>query len=276
MFEGVLYMKEILKRQIKQLPPLPESIAQIESVYHNPESTFRDMTKILERDPMLTASLLKAANSPLYGFSREINNVGQAVSLFGMGTVRGFALATIVKESFTLDLSPYGITPDIFAQLSEMQNALVAAWYKKTKPALVNSLSPAAFLVELGKVLISRCVEEEKCAKEFSEKLKAEGVDKAEEEYCGTKTAAVSATIFDHWKFEPELITIIENSDDPSKAPDEAKLLSASLKAVRLAININATITPESIEAALAIVDEFELDRPSFEAALSTLAPAEE
>jgi len=276
MFEGVLYMKEILKRQIKQLPPLPESIAQIESVYHNPESTFRDMTKILERDPMLTASLLKAANSPLYGFSREINNVGQAVSLFGMGTVRGFALATIVKESFTLDLSPYGITPDIFAQLSEMQNALVAAWYKKTKPALVNSLSPAAFLVELGKVLISRCVEEEKCAKEFNEKLKAEGVDKAEEEYCGTKTASVSATIFDHWKFEPELITIIENSDDPSKAPEEAKLLSASLKAVRLAININATITPESTEAALAVIDEFELDRPSFEAALSTLAPAEE
>jgi len=269
-------MKEILQRQIKQLPPLPESVSQIETVYHNPESTFQDMTKILERDPMLTASLLKAANSPLYGFSREINNVGQAVSLFGMGTVRGFALATIVKESFKLDLSPYGITPDIFAEVSEMQNALVTAWYKRTKPAMINTLSPAAFLVELGKVLISRCVEEEKKIKEFQEILKESGIDKAEEEFCGTRTAAVSATIFDHWKFEPELITIIENSDDPSKAPEEARALSASLKAVRTAIDINAKITSESKEAALAVVDEFDLDKSSFEAALQKLSPADE
>ncbi|MEO1954390.1 MAG: HDOD domain-containing protein, partial [Campylobacterales bacterium] len=83
--------EEILKK-IKQLPPLPESAMQIEAVYQDPDGSFSDMVKILEKDPLLTADILKAANSPLYGFSREINAINQAVGLFGMGTVRGFAL----------------------------------------------------------------------------------------------------------------------------------------------------------------------------------------
>ena len=56
--------EEILKK-IKQLPPLPESAMQIEEVYQNPDSSFNDMVKILEKDPLLTAGILKAANSPL-------------------------------------------------------------------------------------------------------------------------------------------------------------------------------------------------------------------
>ena len=59
--------EEILKK-IKQLPPLPESAMQIEAVYQDPNSSFNDMVKILEKDPLLTADILKAANSPLYGF----------------------------------------------------------------------------------------------------------------------------------------------------------------------------------------------------------------
>ena len=94
---------------------------QIEAVYQNTNSGFNDMVKILEKDPLLTADILKAANSPLYGFSREINAISQAVGLFGMGTVRGFALASIVKKSFELNLSPYGITNEMFSNLSKKE-----------------------------------------------------------------------------------------------------------------------------------------------------------
>ena len=72
-------MTEDILKKIKQLPPLPESAMQIEAVYQNPDSSFNDMVKILEKDPLLTADILKAANSPLYGFSREINAISQAV-----------------------------------------------------------------------------------------------------------------------------------------------------------------------------------------------------
>ena len=130
-------MNDKLLQQIRQLPPLPESAMQIEAVYQNPNSTFNDMVKILEKDPLLTADILKAANSPLYGFSREINAISQAVGLFGMGTVRGFALASIVKKSFALDFSSYGITNAQFAELSKKQHALVTSWYIRKDPKIL-------------------------------------------------------------------------------------------------------------------------------------------
>ena len=160
-------MNDKILQQIKQLPPLPESAMQIEAVYQNPNSTFNDMVKILEKDPLLTADILKAANSPLYGFSREINAISQAVGLFGMGTVRGFALASIVKKSFTLNLSPYKISNEQFAELSKKQHALVTSWYLRKDPKLLSILSPAAFLIHIGKVLIAQYIIDEKLEDAF-------------------------------------------------------------------------------------------------------------
>jgi len=264
-------MQEVLLQKIKQLPPLPESALQIEAVYQNPNSSFEDMVKILERDPLLTADILKAANSPLYGFTREITSIAQAVGLFGMGTVRGFALASIVKKSFPLNLAPYGISNDQFSALSKRQHALVTNWYLRKDPKLLGVLSPAAFLVEIGKALIAQYLTTEKKEAAFREKIAELGnVDAAEKELCGTDTAEVSATIFNHWQFEPALIDAIRycSADD---AQTDVPVTARILKIVRVAVNIDGTITPESIEKAKALVGTFGLDLESFENALAKL-----
>ncbi len=127
-------MNALILKQIQQLPPLPESAIMIENIYQNPNSTFKEMANVIQKDPLLTADILKAANSPLYGFSREISSVSKAVGLFGMGTIRGFALASIVKQSFKLDLSAYNITNEEFSNFSNMLSALAVLWYVKKDP----------------------------------------------------------------------------------------------------------------------------------------------
>ena len=260
---------EILKK-IKQLPPLPESAMQIEAVYQDPDSTFNDMVKILEKDPLLTADILKAANSPLYGFSREINAISQAVGLFGMGTVRGFALASIVKKTFSLDLSPYGISNDMFSALSEKQHALVTAWCIRKENKLMGVLSPAAFLVEIGKVLIAQQVIADEKQEVFRDALKElQNVEEAERQVVGVDTPEVSATIFKQWKFEEKLIDVIGHCENPAAAENEETKRAASiLHVVRIAVPINGVVTPESIAAAKQLVEKYDLDMESFEHAL--------
>ena len=261
--------EEILKK-IKQLPPLPESAMQIEAVYQDPDSTFNDMVKILEKDPLLTADILKAANSPLYGFSREINAISQAVGLFGMGTVRGFALASIVKKSFTLDLSPYGISNEMFSALSEKQHALVSSWCLRKENKLMGVLSPAAFLVEIGKVLIAQQVIADGKQEEFQAVLKELGnVEEAERQVVGVDTPEVSATIFKQWKFEEKLIDVIGHCEDPAQADNEETQRAASiLHVVRVAVPINGVVTDESIKAAKELVEKYNLDMESFDNAI--------
>jgi HD-like signal output (HDOD) protein len=260
--------EEILKK-IKQLPPLPESAMQIEAVYQDPDSSFNDMVKILEKDPLLTADILKAANSPLYGFSREINAISQAVGLFGMGTVRGFALASIVKKSFALDLSPYGITNDMFSALSKKQHGLMTSWCIRKENRLLGVLSPAAFLVEIGKVLISQQIMADGKQEEFRDALKELGdVEAAERQIVGVDTPEVSATIFSQWKFEEGLVDVIRNCQNPTKAEEQDQRAASILNVVRVAVPINGVITDASITAAKELINQYSLDMESFEKAL--------
>ncbi len=262
--------EEVLKK-IKQLPPLPESAMQIEAVYQDPNSNFQDMVKIIEKDPLLTADILKAANSPLYGFSREINSVSQVVGLFGMGTVRGFALASIVKKSFSLDLSPYGLNDAAFAELSKKQHALITAWCLRKENHLMGVLSPAAFLVEIGKVIISQVIKAHGDEEKFKNALKElnNDADEAEAEILGITTAEVSAKIFEHWRFEENLIDVIANSKTPQNASnDNNKRSAAILDVVRTTIALNGTISDEGVEASKAIIEEYGLNLESYENAL--------
>ena len=260
--------EEILKK-IKQLPPLPESAMQIEAVYQNPDSSFNDMVKILEKDPLLTADILKAANSPLYGFSREINAISQAVGLFGMGTVRGFALASIVKKSFSLDLSPYGINNDMFSALSKLQHGLMTSWCLRKENKLLGVLSPAAFLVEIGKVLIAQQIMADGKQEEFRNALSELGdVEAAERQVTGVDTPEVSSTIFSQWKFEEGLVDVIRNCQTPEEAEEEDKRAAAILNVVRVAVPINGVITDASVEAAKALIEKYDLDMESFETAI--------
>lgn len=265
-------MNEDILKKIKQLPPLPESAIQIEAVYQNPESTFSDMVKILEKDPLLTADILKAANSPLYGFSREINAISQAVGLFGMGTVRGFALASIVKKSFSLDLSPYGIDSEMFSQLSKKQHALTTSWCLKKETKLLGILSPAAFLAEIGKVLIAQQIIAEKSQEQFMNAMTSlQNVEAAEREVVGVDTPEVSATIFEHWRFESGLVETIRNCQNPDNAKDEIKKAAQILHVVRTAVPINGVITDKSIADAKELIARYGLDMESFEKALQNI-----
>jgi len=262
-------MTEAILKKIKQLPPLPESALKIEAIYQDPDSSFNDMVKVLETDPLLTADILKAANSPLYGFSREINAISQAVGLFGMGTIRGFALASIVKKSFALNLEPYGITNEIFSNLSKKQHSLMTAWCLRKENALLGVLSPAAFLVEIGKVLIAQQVISDNNQEIFKDALSSYAtVEEAERAVVGSDTPEVSATIFAQWKFEDGLVNVIKNSNNPDNAKEKDKRAAAILHVVRVAVPLNSKITPESVAKAKELIAKYDLDLESFENAL--------
>jgi len=267
-------MNTILKEKIRQLPALPESAIKLEAIYHDPQSNFDDMVKVLEVDPLLTADILKAANSPLYGFTREINSVSQAVGLFGMGTIRGFALAMIVKKSFDLNLSPYGITNAQFSDLSQAQNALAVNWYLRKNAKLLDLLSPASFLIEIGKVMISQSILEEGKEEDFKAKIQeCESIRDVEKEFCETTTAEVSGEIFDHWKFDEDLVNLIRLGGSPEACENDALQEAAKvLHVIRIATGLDGVITDKNLTKAKELLERYGLDLESFETAVEKMS----
>ncbi|MBU1990077.1 HDOD domain-containing protein [bacterium] len=268
-------MTKTLIKNIDAIPPLPESVQDIEKIYADPDSTFEDMQKAIEKDPILTADILRIANSPMYGISRTINNVKQAVSLLGKDAVRSFVLSSAANASFKIDLSPYNMTKEQFATACERQLALTINWLIRTQPKRLSVLAPAAFLVDIGRVIISKTLIEDNKASVIKESIdEGKDIAFAEKSACGAQTTDVTATLFNNWNLDPNIIHVIRYSDDPDGTYDDEKVMAAILKAVRETVLPNGEITEESIAEAKDTIEEYELDLQGYEKAVEKILEA--
>lgn len=267
-------MNESLFTRIKSLPPLPESVVKIQAICNDPNAGVADLAKVVEQDPMLTANLLKAANSPLYGFSREIKTLMQAVSLFGMATVRGFALASAVKSTLSIDMSPYKLSAERFADLSQQQNALMVRWYGQVSRPMLDILSPAAFLIGVGRLIMAQEIIKEGKTDAFVKLAAEKGLDAAEEELLEITYQEISAAVFKHWRFESAMVEAIRCSRNLTDAEEAVRPFALALKIVQTAIALPSGITEESLKTASTLAKESGLDADKFEKAAREFLPA--
>ena len=79
----------------------PEVILQFDDMLNDGVSSISDFAQLISQDPGLTATLLKFANSPLYGFSGKVSTVDEAVFLIGMWVIRDLVLAVSIRTTFS-------------------------------------------------------------------------------------------------------------------------------------------------------------------------------
>ena len=103
-------MNALINAEIDTLPPLPQTITELQRVCLYEDTTIKQVADIIEKDPFLTADLIKYANSPIYGYMHKVDSVFQAVSMFGISSTKGLAIASAVKSTFTINLSQYKLT----------------------------------------------------------------------------------------------------------------------------------------------------------------------
>ncbi len=241
-------MKESLVESIKSLPPLSKTINEINRIYSDEEAGVSEMAKAIEQDPMVVANLLKAANSPLYGFAKEIKNITQAVSLFGLSTTRSIAIGSALRKLLNVDMEPYGITSDKFAEISSLQATLAYKWFNKLSKEKADKIHLMAFLQETGKILIaSDIIKEDETIPFQSEIETTNSIAQVEKSFLDTTTSIVSAMIFKHWKFDDEFVNIIKYADYPTQAPEEFAEYSQALHIIKTVIPVNKPLKEQSI-----------------------------
>jgi len=259
-------LKSSIIDSIKSLPPLSATILEINRIYADPDSTISDMAKAIEHDPMIIANLLKAANSPLYGFARQIKNAAQAVSLFGMGMTRSIAIGNSIRKLLNVDMKPYGVSSEKFAKISTLQATLALNWYKKIDKKKAEKLYLAAFLQETGKIIIaSDVIQEDEDISFASEVEMSNNLAAVEKAYTNMTCGEVTAIVFEHWGFDKEFIEMIKYSDSPSSAPDDVKEYSTVLNIVKTAIPINKPLSEMGINFALKKADDAGYDHEILE-----------
>ncbi len=258
-------MTEDLIDRIKSIPPLPKTFFEIEKIYKSPDGTIAQLSKVVEQDPMLVANLLKIVNSPLYGLRSEVKSVSQAVSMLGMKEVYSLSAAASIKKLLKVDMEPYGIEPEKFALLSNIQGSLVKNWLKKTQPEKADTLFMPALLQETGKIIIADEVVRNDEVFQFKSEIQSTiNIAQVERMYVDTTSAIVTAKIFEHWGFEDFIVNIIRYADSYEDAPQEYKEYSKYLKVIKTAVAINSPLSDRSIALATHILENESMDTDMF------------
>jgi HD-like signal output (HDOD) protein len=87
---------ELIIRKLKNLPTLPLVVDKLTQVVNNPKSCSKDLSDIIDKDPSLSARVLKIVNSSFYGFSQKIPTVSRAVVILGYSCVKNLALSSTI------------------------------------------------------------------------------------------------------------------------------------------------------------------------------------
>ncbi|NTW70486.1 MAG: HDOD domain-containing protein, partial [Chlorobiaceae bacterium] len=139
----------------KTLPTLPGVIQKLNTLSDNEKSSVQEMSRIVSSDQVLSARILRLANSPSYGFYR-VSTISNAMILLGVNVVKSLALSSSIfaimeKESVSLWEHSLGVG---------VASNLIA---RKLGLPECEEIATAGLLHDIGKVIISlKCREAEK------------------------------------------------------------------------------------------------------------------
>jgi len=256
-------MDDSILKKIKALPPLDDTILKIQRICVDKNSSLADLVKVVESDPMLTANILKSSNSPLYGFSREIKSIAHAVSLFGMATVRGFALSSAIKQNIKINLAPYNISETAFLDVSTVQSSFMFKWYSKVNKSMLEILQPASFMMEVGRIVIANELIDQKKDAAFKEALASIKtpiqLSELEKSLVGFTNEEITAKIFEQWNLESELVESIHYSNDVDNASEHMRPYARALSVVKNTIHLFGQFDDVSVARALTLLDTYGL-----------------
>ena len=266
----VLITNKKINTFIQTLQPLPSSIFQIQQICDDEEMSVKDLIKVVKVDPVISASILNAAASPIYGL-KSVSTIDNAVSIFGKRTVKAIVLSEMSTHMGEIELSAYAINEDTFSEVAAKRLSLMIKWYSKISISDLSILSSSAILGSLGQLLIAKEIKSQGMIERFLEYKNEYGSQSAEEQFIHTTTPFVTSDILQFWNLPRDIIESIRYSDDPEDAPIEVRSLAIANHIVYRLVSLDAKIEEVINDDILLILENEGLDPAHLERALESI-----
>jgi HD-like signal output (HDOD) protein len=200
-------------RSVK-LPVMPEVAHTLIRTLSDENADMATVRRIIDKDPALTATLLRMANSAMFGLSRTVTSLDNALNVVGMSQVRARALGICMANAVRL--------PDSMSRMDFWRYCMVCAGYAKVLAGWTHADEQQAWLtammLRLGEALIGQvrphdlvAIGLQPCApgERWLRERQTLGFDE------GQITAAMAA----RWDFPGEVIRALEQSCQPLANP---------------------------------------------------------
>jgi HD-like signal output (HDOD) protein len=214
----LLATDEVLTEAAASLAPLPASATRLTAMLAADDVEIREVVEIVTYDPGLTAALLRAANSVLFGGRRPTATVRDAVMRLGFGNVVSVSMRAALATAFDTTVPLYALgRGEIFDHA--VKAAVSAEALRTVAPNQVPAAAlTAALLHDAGKLLLDE-VFGHRSVELVGVLANRDGtllVD-AETDVFGTNHARAATYLVRHWKLPMSVLDGMVNHHDPQR-----------------------------------------------------------
>ena len=94
-------MQEVLENiEVSKLPSFPHVLVKLLEVCQRPDATIATLSELVDKDAGLSAKVIAAANSPLYGLRNPVRSLERTLVVLGLDTIKTIAIASAVHQFF--------------------------------------------------------------------------------------------------------------------------------------------------------------------------------
>lgn len=207
-----------LIQNASQLHSAPQVAQSVLKLTQNSDFDIQTVLACLERDPVLTARMLRIVNSSRYGLRSPVTNLRHAVMYLGQRSIRLIAMTFSVVEIFTRGPAKQ-LYNDYWQQAMTMATA-ASRLSKLTEDVDANDAYTAGLLANLGTLIFAQ-FKGETYIELYRGAQNAADLVQAERSKYGFDHAAASACLLEKWEFPAELVAAIRHhhvdstEDDP-------------------------------------------------------------
>lgn len=200
-----LMQLDALFKQPQALPAVPKIVHELIDSFNNQDVSIDDIARKLAADPVLSARLLRLANSAYYHVSRTIGTVNEAISMLGFVTVRTLVISSGLTGGYK---SMPGMDLTSFWRYS-MHTAAIAGWLAQRVGVNRDLAFTVGLMHGIGQLVMHAGMPAEMLHldKQVSP-LDAERFE-AERQACGYTHATVGAELARQWRFPLSFVDAI-------------------------------------------------------------------
>jgi len=202
---------EQLLKESERIEPVPQVVHQLMELAEDPETPISEITDLILYEPVVTANLLKLANSAAFGLKRKVDSVHDALVMLGMKQVVKLVLLGSASKPMKSARQGYGLEEGRLWKQSVSCALIASAIADAIDSPAKNIVFTAALLKDIGVIVLDRYMQS--AVNQIREIMAADGTPliEAEKEVLGIDHAHLGGRIAGNWNFSGTLAGIIEN-----------------------------------------------------------------
>ena len=211
-----------LEKKLQSCPslPSPTNVAiKIIKLANEPEVDIDRIIKILHCDPALASKILRIANSPLYPYSKKIENLHQAVMVLGLNATISLALSFSLMKSLQTHRRS-GLDYSLYWKRAILAGTACRVLGAACGLAEIEELYLSSLIQDLGMLALDQVFLDLYNPPELDQTCHASII--AHEKQClAVNHAAVGSWLLTQWNFPDRIRLAIAGSDDSSRIPPQ-------------------------------------------------------